>query len=234
MNKKALILAVGMCVPAVAVERLASHSRFMPHLNAKHAIGVTSEHIHGQPMVFGGIHSLVELEQHAGLYPGCDVQNATFTTLDHNVLSYVSYTFQGKEHWTRHERLIPKGEMVIQAGSCTILQRCGNEIKMQPPIALFDESIDPFDVYPPILSVPVPTAIPTLPYVPSDVVPTLLERVGMPGVNNPPQMGPTPLTTLAVVTPFTPVSVSEPSTLSMLFAGLVAIWGMLTIPWRTK
>lgn len=231
MNKKALILAVGMCMPAVAVERLASQSRHMPHLNAKHVDSVIGEHIHGQPMVFGGIHSLLELRQHASLYPGCDVQNATFTILDHNIQSYVSYTFQGKEHWTRHERLIPKGEMVIQAGSCTILQRCGNEIKMQPPIALFDEPIDPLDVYPPILRVPVPIAITTLPYVPSDVMPTPLERVGTPNAITPPEMGPTPFT---LGTPITTVSVKEPSMLSMLFVGLITIWGMLTIPWRFK
>lgn len=233
MNKKVLILAGAICVPMAIKVALSHPNALTPHLKLDHAISA-SERIHGEPMVFGGIHTFRDWEAHENLYPGCDVQHAVFEPLDRQVMSYVSYTYHGKEHWTHEMRLIPKGEMIIQAGDCTILQRCGNEIRLQPPVSVMDEPIDPLDVYPPI---PVTIGMPAVPFV-DGITPTPQERVSTLNANSttPPEMGPTLSTPLFVgsITPLTPVSVGEPSTLSMLFAGLVAIWGILTIPWRFK
>jgi hypothetical protein len=231
MNKKALILAGALCVPIAAKIGL-SQSVLTPHLKHSNAM-VVLEHIHGQPMVPSGIHSFGELQKYAGLYPGCDVQHAVFTTLDSDLMSYVSYAYKGKTRWTRKMRLIPKGEMVIQAGDCTILQRCGNLINMNTPVGVFDEPIDPLDVYPPIMTVVAMPMMPNAPYTP-DAQTGAPMHPSMPLTNSgiPPIMGPTLPMPLVVGTPIPVVSVDEPSTLAMFLLGTVGLW--LASLWRLR
>lgn len=109
----------------------------------------------GSAVVPGGVYNQATLIEHASLYPMCDISNAHFSTLPAPLTSHVSYIHDGKMYWTTKTRTLPKGEFVIYAGQCVILQRCGNLLDMQssdlPHPVLQNE---PIDVYPPEVTTP--------------------------------------------------------------------------------
>lgn len=106
------------------------------------------EPAYGHPMVPGGIHSARELLQYAWLYPGLDLTRVHEDIVTHSYLAYVSYRYRGITRWTKHTRLISKGERILTDGNLVILERCGNMVSGSVPSRFDVLPYEPGDIYP--------------------------------------------------------------------------------------
>jgi hypothetical protein len=196
----------------------------------------------------GGIESVTQLRKAIALdpvvaahYAAFNLAKARLIRLNHERTAYVSYRRDDKAYWTTRKLLLHAGEAVVTDGRHMARARCGNLISDVPlsPVSLGEPTPSTLDT-PLTLDSPLMThASLTLddPMGPGWVasfapqqsmdssdpghdmfiplVPFLFIPTGSPST---PPLPPNP------VPPVPPVSVSEPSTLLLLFTGLSSAW----------
>lgn len=184
-------------------------------------------------------------------YASFNLQRARLIRLRHARLAYVSYRIGNRVYWTKKKLRLARGETVITDGKHIARTRCGNRVSALPekPVSFQEPSsetlnrpeIPPtllaYDSSPlslPDLTPPAPAPIPAPIPAPVSAPPVpgtpLLPSSNQPSGGGPiflppglffPDGGYTPKTPQP---PPPPVSVPEPGTLTLLLAGLPAVW----------
>jgi len=197
----------------------------------------------------GGVESVQELRNAiandplvAALYANFDMSRAHLIRLQHDREVYVSYRLNGRIYWTKKRLLLRAGETLISDGTHEARTRCGNQISetpvqpvssTEPPSAAMNApptytlvaenpeappnlpdgspSIDP--AAPNVPPLGAPPSNPPLTIVPPPYFPTVAGGPpSFPQVIPPPPPPPPP-----------PVATPEPSALSLLGMGLLAL-----------
>jgi hypothetical protein len=135
-----LILWIGASIILIRIVRAMPTIRPAPPSHLKTFITTTQapKHlIYPYSVIPGGIHSFDELGRahDNGFLPvGFDINKAHFTTLDHDVMTHVTFrNSDGSVYWSKRAILIRAGERIVTDGHFTLLLRCGNEIAVIVP-----------------------------------------------------------------------------------------------------
>jgi hypothetical protein len=197
----------------------------------------------------GGVDSVQELRNAiandplvAALYANFDLSRAHIIRLAHDREVYVSYRLNGHIYWTRKRLLLRAGETVVTDGTHEARTRCGNQISETPvqPVSPAEPTgaamnappeyplVAENSVAPPNIPDESPSLDPELG--PANPMPVIAPPIAPP--NAPISMLPPPYFPIVgggppsipqIIPPPPPVSTPEPSALSLLAMGLLAL-----------
>jgi hypothetical protein len=163
-------------------------------------------------------------------YSNFKLAKARTIRLDHPLAMYVSFRRDNKVFWTRNRMIIPAGETLISDGENFARTRCANRLSKDPvkPVAESEPSAE--ELSDPSFAPPLIAGL-----VPSSATESFLPPPTSPGPFGPPSGGSTlpvlppillpggrPITNSPIVPP-PPVNAPEPSSFSLLLAGIASL-----------